>query len=233
MATLGQAVKLAAFSGSVGAAGNIVAQYLVSRSERSDRDQGFIARYDPVQTARFFVYSASFTQISYRWHAFLNKKFPIGTIASSAKVHKTTTQVATQRFGMALKRVAVDQTVFAPFATGAFVFGMGILEGLDAPGLVERARVQYLGILVAGYALWPAAQLINFAYVPLLYRVPFGSVHDDKDDYKHSDKDDHKHKSRYSTDYNPKYEAKHNDKDDHKYNDKDDYKYQTQYTPSY
>ncbi|KAJ2374360.1 hypothetical protein IW150_003140 [Coemansia sp. RSA 2607] len=176
MATLGQAVKLAAFSGSVGATGNIIAQYLVSRSERSDRSKSSISRYDPIQTLRFFVYSASFTQISYRWHAFLNKKFPIGTVIPSAKATLPATQGAAQRFGMALKRVAVDQTVFAPFATGAFVFGMGVLEGLDAPGLVERARVQYLEILVAGYALWPAAQLINFAYVPLLYRVPFASI---------------------------------------------------------
>ncbi|KAJ1641604.1 hypothetical protein LPJ64_006436, partial [Coemansia asiatica] len=125
---------------------------------------------------------ASFTQISYRWHAFLNKRFPI--MSSSAATKPTDTmmlstkaiQSMTERFGMALKRVAVDQTVFAPFATGLFVFGMGALEGLDTAGLAQRAKTQYMDILIAGYALWPAAQLINFSFVPLVYRVPFAST---------------------------------------------------------
>ncbi|KAJ2232448.1 Protein Mpv17 [Coemansia sp. RSA 485] len=85
-------------------------------------------------------------------------------------------QTMSERLVMALKRVAVDQTVFAPFATGVFVFGMGALEGLDTAGLVQRAKTQYMDILTAGYALWPAAQLINFSFVPLVYRVPFGST---------------------------------------------------------
>ncbi|KAJ2821929.1 hypothetical protein FBU31_004748 [Coemansia sp. 'formosensis'] len=75
-----------------------------------------------------------------------------------------------------LKRLAVDQTVFAPFATFSFVGAMGVMEGLGPSELVERFRMQYPEVLIAGYALWPAAQLLNFSIVPLAYRVPFSSI---------------------------------------------------------
>ncbi|KAJ2455360.1 hypothetical protein EV183_000896 [Coemansia sp. RSA 2336] len=49
------------------------------------------------------------------------------------------------------KRISVDQIVFAPLASGAFVVGMGVLEGLDMEKLRERVRLQYPQVLLAGY----------------------------------------------------------------------------------
>ncbi|KAJ2846994.1 hypothetical protein IWW36_004082, partial [Coemansia brasiliensis] len=53
---------------------------------------------------------------------------------------------------------------------------MGMLEGLGMEKLGERVRLQYPQVLLAGYLVWPAAQLINFSLVPLTYRVQFGSL---------------------------------------------------------
>ncbi|KAJ2719354.1 hypothetical protein GGI07_005266 [Coemansia sp. Benny D115] len=227
MATGRLLAKLALFNGCVSATGNVIAQFLVARSNRSSAEHTAdparpeskdgtasadpralfrlqaIPGYDPLQTLRFFVYGASFVPISFRWHSFLNARFPIASTSTStaaatsaskaSKAAVTPTgagansggaiagqtaveQSGRQKLAMVLKRVAVDQTVFAPFATGAFVFGMGLLEGLSPAELAERARTQYMDILLAGYALWPAAQLVNFSLVPLAYRVPFGST---------------------------------------------------------
>ncbi|KAJ1888918.1 hypothetical protein LPJ66_008320 [Kickxella alabastrina] len=184
MATPTQLLKLALFSGGVSATGNTIAQYLVSRTPEStqsaSKNSSLIPGYEPVQALRFFAYGAAFTPFSYRWHAFLNWRFPIGstikTAASKKLGESDVVQSAAQRVGMVLKRVAIDQAVFAPLATGAFVFGMGALEGLGPSELLERGRTQYMDILLVSYALWPAAQLINFSAIPLAYRVPFGST---------------------------------------------------------
>ncbi|KAJ1801180.1 hypothetical protein LPJ59_000504 [Coemansia sp. RSA 2399] len=186
-------VKLALFSGSVSATGNTIAQYfdLWSNSSQRDRNKSRQAklpdlelstakedmtRYDPVQTLRFFVYGLMFTPIAYRWHAFLNTRFPLRSQLTEVAALSKPAQSASSRIGMVLKRVAVDQAIFAPFACGAFVVGMGVLEGQGPKDLLERIRLQYPKVLLAGYVLWPAAQLVNFSLVPLSYRVPFGSV---------------------------------------------------------
>ncbi|ORX73823.1 hypothetical protein DL89DRAFT_319532 [Linderina pennispora] len=142
MATRAQLLKLALFSGSVSASGNTIAQPSGSLS-----------------------YGLAFAPVSYRWHALLNKRFPLEG-ATTAKAKAT----------MVMKRMAIDQTLFAPLATGSFVVCMGLLEGLTPTELAERVKVQYPRVLVAGYVLWPAAQLINFSVIPLAYRVPFGST---------------------------------------------------------
>ncbi|KAJ1965299.1 hypothetical protein GGI12_000859 [Dipsacomyces acuminosporus] len=188
MSSTARLARLALFNGSVAATGNILSQYLVSRSEKQEATaeampkggiRALIPSYDPMQTARFFLFGMSFAPISYRWHSFLNRRFPLGSLgAAAAQKPASAKSVAplSSKLGTVAKRVAVDQTMFAPFACGYFVTGMAFLEGLSPSDVLERAKTQYLGILVAGYALWPAAQIINFSIVPLAYRVQFGSV---------------------------------------------------------
>lgn len=167
MSTTAQLAKLSLFSGSVSATGNLIAQYLAARQPAANTSQPFGSIYDPAQSIRFFVYGMSFAPVAYRWHAFLNRRFPISTPATAS---------ATQKYIMVMKRMAVDQTVFAPLACASFVGGMGVLEGLGPKEIGERFRTRYPGILMAGYVLWPAAQLANFSLIPLAYRVHFGSM---------------------------------------------------------
>ncbi|KAJ1835861.1 hypothetical protein LPJ63_000783 [Coemansia sp. RSA 2711] len=183
MATVKRIAGLALFSGSVSATGNVIAQYLDSWSRTGDcaADKTHtvpFSGYDPAQTVRFFVYGAAFAPISFSWHAFLNRRFPLMAAANAPAVASVArgSHLLSGKAKAVAKRIAVDQTVFAPFASGAFVAGMGILEGLDLDDLRERIRVQYPRVLLVGYLVWPAAQLINFSIVPLIYRVPFGSM---------------------------------------------------------
>ncbi|KAJ2737221.1 hypothetical protein IW152_000242 [Coemansia sp. BCRC 34962] len=171
------------------ATGNVIAQSLRLWSEQAFPVAGIdstvaghkvpASSYDPLQTLRFFVYGVAFSPVSYRWHAFLNARFPVGdVIAGSPKEIATAPSKAVLLHSAraVLKRLAVDQAVFAPIATLSFVGGMGMMEGLGPTELAERFRIQYPAVLMAGYALWPAAQLVNFSIVPLAYRVPFSSV---------------------------------------------------------
>ncbi|KAJ2899496.1 hypothetical protein GGI21_000935 [Coemansia aciculifera] len=193
MATLGQLAKIALFSGSMAATGNVIVQSFMLWSEQTtpavvvDSNSSMVDRkapapsYDLVQTLRFFSYGVAFTPISYRWHAFLNARFPMadlvaGSLKQRAPAPSSSKALLSQNTSAVLKRLAVDQTVFAPVATLAFVGGMGAMEGLSRNELAERLRVQYPAVLLAGYMLWPAAQLINFSLVPLAYRIPFSST---------------------------------------------------------
>ncbi|KAJ1734606.1 hypothetical protein LPJ61_000988 [Coemansia biformis] len=157
---------LALFSGSVSATGDAIAQGLDAWARDGAAQRG---DYDRTRTLRYFVYGAAFAPISVRWHAFLNARFPLQAPATAARPLRSTAAAV-------LKRIVADQAAFAPFACGAFVVGMGALEGLGLGELLERMRERYPRILLAGYCVWPAAQLVNFSVVPLAYRVPFGST---------------------------------------------------------
>ncbi|KAJ2706558.1 hypothetical protein H4R19_004998 [Coemansia spiralis] len=154
---------LALFGGCVSAAGDQVAQGLDGWTGGRDRRD-----YDGVRTLRYFAYGAAFAQVSFRWHTFLSARFPVQAPAGTAERPLRRKAVAV------LKRIAVDQAVFAPLACASFVAGMGALEGRHPRELLERMRTQYPQILLAGYCVWPVAQLVNFSVIPLAYRVQFG-----------------------------------------------------------
>ncbi|GAA5961384.1 hypothetical protein JCM21900_006688 [Sporobolomyces salmonicolor] len=75
-----------------------------------------------------------------------------------------------------VKRVAADQLGMAPVSLVIFLVSMSMLEGLDGEEMREKIRQNYLPILLVNWQVWPILQLINFRYVPLKYRVPFGSI---------------------------------------------------------
>ncbi|KAJ2780224.1 hypothetical protein H4R18_003576 [Coemansia javaensis] len=176
MGSVRRVAALSLFSGCVSASGNAIAQHIDLRQrgdQRRHADSRTANGYDPIPTLRFFVYGAAFAPVLYCWHAFLNARFPLPPVANAAAAQP---RASAGRAAVVLKRLAVDQAVFAPVACGAFVVGMGALEGLGPAEIQERMRAHYLRILLAGYAVWPAAQLVNLSVVPLAYRVQFGSV---------------------------------------------------------
>ncbi|GAA5832603.1 hypothetical protein JCM11251_001383 [Rhodosporidiobolus azoricus] len=74
------------------------------------------------------------------------------------------------------KRVAADQLGLAPVSLLIFLLSMSVLEGLDEEETKQKIRDNYWAILSVNWQVWPILQLINFRYVPLPYRVPFGSI---------------------------------------------------------
>ncbi|KZT61083.1 Mpv17/PMP22 [Calocera cornea HHB12733] len=50
---------------------------------------------------------------------------------------------------------------------------MGVMEGKNVQQIRQKYKDMYWSALIANWQVWPAAQLINFRYMPLPYRVPF------------------------------------------------------------
>ncbi|KAL7337556.1 hypothetical protein BJY59DRAFT_717255 [Rhodotorula toruloides] len=95
---------------------------------------------------------------------------PTGTVPSMSEKEPPVSVV------QLAKRVAADQLGMAPISLFIFLFSMSLLEGLDSEETKEKIKQNYLPILLVNWQIWPIAVAINFRYVPLRYRVPFGSI---------------------------------------------------------
>lgn len=73
-----------------------------------------------------------------------------------------------------LKRVALDQFIFAPLFIPAFLFASFFLEGkLDQ--LPNKLRADWFSTVIMNYKVWIPAQLVNFSVVPPQLRVLWGN----------------------------------------------------------
>lgn len=72
-----------------------------------------------------------------------------------------------------LARVACDQLVFAPVATGVFLSSMALLEGADPR---QKLNERYFTALRTNYLVWPMAQFVNFKFVPVQHQLLFVNV---------------------------------------------------------
>jgi len=69
------------------------------------------------------------------------------------------------------KKVAVDQLAFNPVFTSVFLTANGLSQGLQWPQLKDNIKRDYVDIILAGWTVWPAVQIINFSFVPLRHQV--------------------------------------------------------------
>jgi hypothetical protein len=68
-----------------------------------------------------------------------------------------------------------DQIVFAPFMISGFFTFTAALEGKSPEQIKAKLKRDWLPALKANYLLWPAAQLVNFTFVPQVTAVCFGA----------------------------------------------------------
>ncbi|KAA0196634.1 hypothetical protein HAZT_HAZT003016 [Hyalella azteca] len=71
----------------------------------------------------------------------------------------------------AFKKVLVDQALFAPTFTVVFLTSLGVLQRKSFGQIKEQIKRDYVDIVLAGYMVWPAVQVVNFSYVPLHLQV--------------------------------------------------------------
>lgn len=71
----------------------------------------------------------------------------------------------------ALKKVALDQFVFAPIFISVLLVTINGMQGQTMDENINNLKRDYPDVLVNNYKLWPWVQLANFYIVPLNYQV--------------------------------------------------------------
>eukprot|EP00879_Flechtneria_rotunda_P002197 GHRR01002383.1.p3 GENE.GHRR01002383.1~~GHRR01002383.1.p3 ORF type:complete len:121 (+),score=30.33 GHRR01002383.1:761-1123(+) len=71
----------------------------------------------------------------------------------------------------AVVKTLLDQAVMAPAGIGLFFVCMSMLEGNRPAEAWQSTKEKFKPTLMANYVLWPAANLINFAFVPPQQRI--------------------------------------------------------------
>ncbi|KAG1715786.1 hypothetical protein ID866_1362 [Astraeus odoratus] len=154
---------LALAGGVFNAFGDIVAQ--VSQNALSE-DHKSRPGWDAIRTLRFFCFGFGISPLLGRWNVFLERKFPL----CRRRSHKVS-------FKALSKRVAADQLIIGPISQLALFVGcMGAMERRSIAEIRERYTDLYATALLTNWKVWPVAQLINFRYMPLPYRIPFQST---------------------------------------------------------
>ena len=76
-----------------------------------------------------------------------------------------------ESFGIAMKRMCIDQFLFAPWAI-SYVFTLNtFIDGGNFQDALNRIKDQFIPTYKVNLMVWPAAQLINFWLIPVQYRV--------------------------------------------------------------
>lgn len=70
-----------------------------------------------------------------------------------------------------VKKVALDQLLFAPFCIAGLMSVLFTIQGQPPKQTINIIKKDYTDILIANYKLWPAVQLVNFYIVPLNYQT--------------------------------------------------------------
>ncbi|OBZ79660.1 Protein SYM1 [Grifola frondosa] len=157
---------LAITNGAFNALGDVVAQLtqniIEPRDERHNRP-----RYDFPRTLRFFAFGLAMGPLIGRWNFSLERNFPLRFAG------KNPGKVSVPALS---KRVAADQLLMAPIGLALFIGSMGLMEGRDSMHIQTKYKDLYKPALIANWQVWPVAQLINFRFMPLPYRVPFQST---------------------------------------------------------
>ncbi|KAI3400523.1 hypothetical protein diail_2722 [Diaporthe ilicicola] len=117
--------------------------------------------FDFERLTRFMAYGFAMAPLQFKWFGFLSRTFPI---------------TKTSAFGPAMKRVAFDQIIFAPFGLVCFFTVMTVAEGGGRRAVMSKLRDMYVPTLKANYAVWPAVQVINFRLMPVQFQLPFVST---------------------------------------------------------
>ncbi|KAJ1815772.1 hypothetical protein LPJ56_002569 [Coemansia sp. RSA 2599] len=185
-------VTVAATEACLSACGDLLAQTLHIHF-LAPEDGGKKKEYDFWRTSRFVLFSTCVSPLGVRWHRFLDQRFPIrsqntwfktrrkpntGHSAAAAAARAKRRSEQKQAARQVGKRLLSDVLLYEPTMYTLFFGSMAVLEGGGLAEAKYRISQLLLPTYLTGLTISPIVQTINFAFVPLIYRVPFGSCFD-------------------------------------------------------
>jgi peroxisomal membrane protein 2 len=141
-------------SGLISEAGDLFSQYIEFK-----RSMELTFHWDILRTARIGVLGfALVAPVVHYWYGGLARFFP----GSSPMV--------------VAKRVVWDQAFFSPLFLPTWLTSLWLLEGQTSQDIFTMLQAEVPTALVANWALWVPAQLVNFRYIPGKFQVLFSNV---------------------------------------------------------
>lgn len=141
-------------SGLISEAGDLFSQYIEYK-----RSKATTFHWDILRTLRIGVLGfALVAPVVHYWYGGLARFFP----GSSPMV--------------VAKRVVWDQGFFSPIFLPTWLTSLWIMEGQTSQDISTMLQAEVPTALVANWALWVPAQLINFRYIPGKFQVLFSNI---------------------------------------------------------
>ncbi|KAG7393394.1 hypothetical protein PHYPSEUDO_009598 [Phytophthora pseudosyringae] len=126
-----------------------------SRGGEAEDDGAFVSA-STARTMRMMVWgSVLFAPVAHTWVNFVER-----AVGSHGKV-------------VVFKKMLLDAFVLAPSINTLFFTSTQMMEGKSLGHGVDFAVDRLPQTLKANYMLWPLANLVNYGYVPLQYRILF------------------------------------------------------------
>ncbi|KAL0281410.1 UNVERIFIED_CONTAM: hypothetical protein PYX00_002404 [Menopon gallinae] len=133
-------------AGALMATGDLIAQCYVEKKEWK--------KVDVERTEKFFLIGAFVIGPPLgKWYSVLHRIFGKGV-----------------KFA-ALKKVTIDQLLFAPIFTGMVLSVINFTNHFSVESMIAKVKEDYPDVIKNNYKVWPAVQLFNFYMVPLKYQV--------------------------------------------------------------
>ena len=151
-------------SGALWGLGDVMAQLIERYSASSSSTSGakqlhsssssLLSFYSPYRTLRLSFYAMFvWAPCTHYWFALLEYIFPGDGLL------------------VAVKRMLLDQSLYAPLVIASLFIVVGALEGSSLRTVLAKTRDGFLPTLTRNWLLWPAAQLVLQGFVPMQHRL--------------------------------------------------------------
>jgi len=113
-------------------------------------------KYSLSNTGKMMLFGCFSGAMQHYWYTYLDRAIIKGTI------HR-----------IVGKKIFADQLIFSPFFICVFFTGVGLIEGHSLKECKEEIEEKALEVFIVDCSVWPAAQAINFYFLPNHLRLAY------------------------------------------------------------